>query len=152
MRKWTLLCDSPLACVVSYSNVYSRPVKVRTVRPKRPWNVVLLDITLPGKSGLELLKELKVSWPKLPVLVLSAHAEDQFAVRVLKAGASGYMTKESAPEELSNALAYQLVVIEKEHRDLVGDFVHTPMGPHIKTITKDQGSRLRTPATRRVGN
>ena len=64
----------------------------------------LLDITLPGKNGLDLLKELKVARPKLPVLVLSAHPEDQFAVRALKAGAEGYMTKESAPEELVKAV------------------------------------------------
>ena len=70
---------------------------------KKEWDVVLLDIALPGKSGLDLLKELKAVRPKLPVLVLSAHPEDQFAVRVLKAGAEGYMTKESAPEELVSA-------------------------------------------------
>ena len=71
---------------------------------KKQWDVALLDITLPGKNGLDLLKELKIEWPGLPVLVLSAHAEDQFAVRALKAGASGYMTKESAPEELVKAV------------------------------------------------
>ena len=73
---------------------------------KKEWDIALLDITLtlPGKSGLDLLKELKVDWPRLPVLVLSAHPEDQFAVRVLKAGAGGYMTKESAPEELAKAI------------------------------------------------
>jgi len=68
------------------------------------WDIALLDLTLPGKSGLELLKELKVDWPRLPVLVLSGQPEDQFAVRVLKAGAGGYMTKESAPEELAKAI------------------------------------------------
>ncbi len=71
---------------------------------KKEWDVALLDMTLPGKSGLDLLKELKAEWPKLPVLVLSGHPEDQFAVRVLKAGAGGYMTKESAPEELAKAI------------------------------------------------
>ena len=71
---------------------------------KEKWDVALLDITLPGKSGLELLKEFKAARPKLPVLVLSAHAEDQFAIRVLKAGAGGYLTKESAPEELAKAI------------------------------------------------
>jgi two-component system invasion response regulator UvrY len=71
---------------------------------KKGWDVALLDITLPGKSGLDLLKELKAARPKLPVLVLSVHPEDQFAVRALKAGAAGYMTKESAPEELVNAI------------------------------------------------
>ena len=67
---------------------------------KQNYDVVVLDITMPGRSGLEVLKEIKKAKPKLPVLVLSMHPEDQFAVRVLKAGASGYMTKESAPEEL----------------------------------------------------
>jgi len=71
---------------------------------KEKWDVALLDISLPGKSGLELLKEFKAARPKLPVLILSAHAEDQFAVRVLKAGAGGYLTKESAPEELAKAV------------------------------------------------
>jgi two-component system invasion response regulator UvrY len=71
---------------------------------KNKWDIALLDITLPGKSGLDLLKELKAEWPGLPVLVLSGHTEDQFAVRVLRAGAGGYMTKESAPEELATAI------------------------------------------------
>ena len=71
---------------------------------KEPWDVVVLDITMPGRSGLEVLKEIKKSKPKLPVLVLSMHPEDQFAVRLLKIGASGYMTKESAPQELVGAV------------------------------------------------
>jgi DNA-binding NarL/FixJ family response regulator len=71
---------------------------------KKEWDIALLDIALPGKSGLDLLKELKAEWPRLPVLVLSAHPEDQFAVRALKAGSGGYMTKESAPEELAKAI------------------------------------------------
>lgn len=71
---------------------------------KEKWDVVVLDITMPGRSGLEVLREIKKSRPKMPVLVLSMHPEDQFAVRVLKAGASGYMTKESAPEELVGAI------------------------------------------------
>jgi DNA-binding NarL/FixJ family response regulator len=71
---------------------------------KEQWDIALLDIALPGKSGLELLKELKAEWPRLPVLVLSAHPEDQFAVRALKAGAGGYMTKESTPEELAKGI------------------------------------------------
>jgi two-component system, NarL family, invasion response regulator UvrY len=71
---------------------------------KKEWDIALLDITLPGKSGLDLLKELKTEWPRLPVLVLSGHKEGHFAIRVLKAGAGGYMTKESAPEELAQAV------------------------------------------------
>ncbi len=71
---------------------------------KGNWDVVVLDITMPGRSGLEVLREIKKSHPKLPVLVLSMHPESQFALRVLKRGASGYMTKESAPEELVGAI------------------------------------------------
>jgi len=62
---------------------------------------VVLDITMPGRSGLEVLREIKKSKPKLPVLVLSMHPEGQFAVRVLKRGASGYMTKEALPKNSS---------------------------------------------------
>ena len=71
---------------------------------KENWDVVVLDITMPGRSGLEVLREIKKSKPKLPVLVLSMHPENQFAVRVLKRGASGYMTKESAAVELVGAV------------------------------------------------
>jgi len=59
---------------------------------------------MPGRNGLETLKQLKTEFPKLPVLILSMHPEDQYAIRVLKAGASGYLTKESASEELVNAV------------------------------------------------
>src|SRR5512140_1356866 len=71
---------------------------------KENWDVVVLDITMPGRSGLEVLREIRKSRPKLPVLVLSMHPESQFAVRVLKQGASGYISKESAPEELGGAV------------------------------------------------
>ena len=69
-----------------------------------PWDVMVLDISLPGKNGLDLLREVKEHRPALPVLVLSMHPEDQYAVRVLRAGAVGYMTKESAPDELVEAI------------------------------------------------
>jgi DNA-binding NarL/FixJ family response regulator len=71
---------------------------------KDDWEVVVLDITMPGRSGLDLLKEIKRLRPQLPVLILSMHSEDQFAVRAFKAGAAGYMTKEKAPEELVKAI------------------------------------------------
>jgi DNA-binding NarL/FixJ family response regulator len=69
-----------------------------------PCDVVLLDITMPNKSGLDVLKELHTESPRLPVLVLSMHPEDQYAVRVLRAGAAGYVTKESAPAKLVQAI------------------------------------------------
>jgi DNA-binding NarL/FixJ family response regulator len=71
---------------------------------KNNYDMVLLDITMPGMTGLEVLKQLKNDKPKLPVLILSMHPEEQYAVRVLRAGASGYLTKESAPDELITAI------------------------------------------------
>ena len=71
---------------------------------KENWDIAILDVTMPGRSGLDVLREIKKSKPRLPVLVLSMHPENQFAVRVLKRGASGYMTKESAPVELVGAV------------------------------------------------
>ncbi len=68
------------------------------------WDLLILDITMPGRSGLEVLRDLKAARSKLPVLVLSMHSEDQYARRILKAGASGYMNKECAPEELVKAV------------------------------------------------
>ena len=71
---------------------------------KEPWDIVILDLTMPGRSGLEVLKEIKQARPKLPVLILSMHPEDQFAIRLLKAGAAAYLTKETAPEQLVSAI------------------------------------------------
>ena len=71
---------------------------------KNDWDVVLLDIGMPGRGGIEVLKQLKSEKPNLPVLVLSVYPEDQYAVRALRAGASGYVTKESAPKELIAAV------------------------------------------------
>ena len=75
-----------------------------TLVRKRDPDVVLLDIAMPGRSGLEALKELRREHPKIPMLVLSIHSADEFAVRSIKAGASGYLTKDSAPEELVDAI------------------------------------------------
>ena len=68
------------------------------------YNVVILDISMPGKSGIDVLREIKFEFPDLPVLVLSIHPEDQYALRVMKNGASGYLNKASAPEELVTAI------------------------------------------------
>ena len=67
-------------------------------------DVVLLDITMPGLMGLDALKQISLENPKLPILVLSMHPEEQYAIRVLKAGASGYLTKAAAPEQLIGAI------------------------------------------------
>ncbi|MGC9336368.1 MAG: response regulator [Anaerolineae bacterium] len=68
------------------------------------WDVIVLDISMPDRSGLDILKQLRSERPKLPVLVLSMYSEDQYARRVLSAGASGYLTKDSAPDELVKAI------------------------------------------------
>ena len=73
---------------------------IRDCKPE----IILLDIAMPGKSGLDLLKQLKNEHTKLPILILSVYPEEQYAVRFLKAGASGYLTKESAAEKLTEAI------------------------------------------------
>ncbi len=71
---------------------------------KDDWDVVVLDIAMPGRGGVDILKQLKNERPILPVLILSMYPEEQYAVRCLRAGASGYLTKESAPDELVTAV------------------------------------------------
>lgn len=71
---------------------------------EQSWSLVVLDIDLPGKCGLELLKDAKRERPRLPVLILSVYPEEQFALRTLKAGASGFLSKDSAPEDLVKAV------------------------------------------------
>ena len=90
-----------------------QPVKVDEARNgqeavskvlKSEYDLVVLDLKMPGKSGLDVLKEIKQHRPKLPVLILSMHPEEQFAVRAIRAGASGYLTKECAGDELVLAI------------------------------------------------
>lgn len=71
---------------------------------KDNWSIVVLDINMPGKSGLEALKDIKHLYPDLPVLILSMFSEDQYGLRAIKAGASGYLKKVSAPTELVIAI------------------------------------------------
>jgi DNA-binding NarL/FixJ family response regulator len=83
---------------------------------KEEWDVVISDLSMPGRSGLEAIQQIKLLNPKLPVLILSMYAEEHYAIRVLKAGASGYLNKESAPDELIKAI----------HRVLLGKKYITP--------------------------
>jgi DNA-binding NarL/FixJ family response regulator len=69
-------------------------------------DVALLDISMPGRNGLDVLRQLKSTCPLLPVLVFSMHPEQQYAMRAFKSGAAGYLTKESIPEELVTAIRY----------------------------------------------
>jgi two-component system invasion response regulator UvrY len=70
---------------------------------KHPVGILVLDINMPGRSGLDLLKDVKRMYPRIPVIVLSVQPEDQYAVRCLRSGASAYINKDSAPEELAQA-------------------------------------------------
>lgn len=78
------------------ANGFETLTKVR----QRDWDILLLDMTMPGKSGLDLIRQLKSEKPALPILVLSMHGEEQYALRALRAGASGYLTKECDSELL----------------------------------------------------
>jgi DNA-binding NarL/FixJ family response regulator len=75
---------------------------------EQDWNIVLLDMSMPGRGGLEALKDIKAHRPELPVIVLSMHPEDQFSIRVLKHGAAAYIRKDSAGLELVNAVTTAL--------------------------------------------
>lgn len=68
------------------------------------WDLVFLDIRLPGRSGVEVLQQIKASRPSLPVLILSTYPESQYAVRLIRAGAAGYLTKDAEEEEICNAV------------------------------------------------
>lgn len=71
---------------------------------QKDYDIIVLDISMPGKSGLDVLKDIRRIKPDIPVLILSVYPEEQYAIRVLKSGASGYLTKDSAPDELVNAI------------------------------------------------
>lgn len=77
------------------------------------WDVVVSDLSMPGRSGLDALQQIKISYPDLPVLILSIHPEEQYALRALKSGASGYLSKDTAPDELVKAV--QKVLLGKKY-------------------------------------
>ncbi len=89
---------------VTFGEAKTAHETVELVR-RHDWDVVILDISMPGKSGLDVLDDLRRLRPRLPILLLSMHPEEQFARRALKAGAAGYLTKESVPEELKEAIS-----------------------------------------------
>jgi two-component system invasion response regulator UvrY len=138
------------------------------------YDMVLLDISMPGMTGLEALKQLKNDKPRLPVLVLSMHPEEQYAVRALRAGASGYLTKESAPDELITAirkisqgrkyitsslaerLAFEVETdSEKPLHDILSDREYQVLrmiasGSTIKQIAKELSLSIKTVSTYRT--
>lgn len=142
------------------------------VRAER-WDVVILDISMPGRGGLDILKQLKSEHPKLPVLMLTMHPEDQYAVRVLRAGASGYLTKESAPDHLVEAirkvarggkyisahlaetLAFNLESIERPLHELLSDREFQVMrmiasGKTVREIGEELSLSVKTISTYRA--
>ena len=141
---------------------------------KGKWDIVITDVTMPGRSGLDLLKDLKAARPKLPVLVLSVHPEDQFAGRVIKAGAAGYLNKDSAPTLLvaavrkvlaggcyvSDAFAQHLAAdlrtgADKPPLELLSDrefevLRHLAAGRQVKEISGELGLSVKTISTYRM--
>jgi two-component system invasion response regulator UvrY len=95
-----LLEEFPSAEIIETADAAALFMKVL----REEWDVVITDISMPDKSGLEVLQQIRRDYPRLPVLILSAHSEDQYAIRALKAGASGYLCKDSASEELVTAI------------------------------------------------
>jgi DNA-binding NarL/FixJ family response regulator len=98
--KQLLSATSDLSVVGEARNGHEVLERVRAL----DFDVLLLDMSMPGKSGIELIKQVRAEKPKLRVLVLSMHEEEQYAVRAIKAGASGYLTKESATAQLVSAI------------------------------------------------
>jgi two-component system invasion response regulator UvrY len=88
---------------VTFGEAKTAQETIELVR-RQDWDVVILDISMPGKSGLDILDDLRRLRPKLPVLLLTMHPEQQYARRALKAGAAGYLTKDGVPEELKEAI------------------------------------------------
>ena len=88
---------------VKYGEASNAPELLEQIR-KRTWDVLVMDISMPGTTGTEALKLVKAECPSLPVIVLSMHPEDQYAVRMVRAGAAAYLNKASAPQELVSAV------------------------------------------------
>jgi DNA-binding NarL/FixJ family response regulator len=136
-------------------------------------NLVLLDISMPGKGGLEVLKQLKAEHPKIPILILSVYQENQYAVRFIKAGASGYLTKESsidtlleavrkvaqggnyASADITEKLAFDFLNIDKPLHELLSDreyqvFSMIATGKSLTEIGKDLSLSVKTISTHRT--
>ena len=97
------------------------------------FDLVLLDISMPGRDGLDVLKQIKKERPNLPVLILSIYPEEEFAIRALKTGASGYMTKKSAPYELTTAI--KTVMQGKKY---ISSSLVEILASYLKTDTEDK--------------
>ncbi|MGH7182401.1 MAG: response regulator [Nitrospiraceae bacterium] len=107
---------------------------------QEPWDLVIVDIGLPDQSGLELLVELHSTAPQLPLMILSLHSEEQYAVRALRAGAMAYLTKNTAPIELARAVKQVLsgrkYVTASLGERMAGNLSKSPTGPEHHTLSK----------------
>lgn len=106
------------------------------------WDVVLMDVSMPDRNGIDALKLIKKEYPRLPVLILSMYPEEQYAIRALKAGAAGYLTKQSAPELLVTAIRqvasgkkYVSPSLAEELANAIGDDSERP--PHEKLSDRE---------------
>ena len=108
---------------------------------EQPFDVVVLDLSMPGRSGIDLLAEIKHRHPKLPVLIMSFHAEELFAVRALRAGAAGYLMKTAAPEELAAAVNKVMrggrYVTESVAERLAADIDKAHSAPHERLSDRE---------------
>jgi len=98
--KQIIIDEFPSATVIEVSDVESLVMQVI----KENWDVIICDISMPGRSGVDALEQIKQIKPEIPVLMMSMHPEDQYALRVLKSGASGYLNKSTVHEELIKAI------------------------------------------------
>jgi two-component system invasion response regulator UvrY len=103
------------------------------LKTEAPPQALVLDLSLPGKSGFEALSQIKYDYPKLPILILSIHPEAQYALRALKAGASGYLSKECAPEQLIQAI--QTIVANETY---ITPIVASLLTEHLKSDQSGQ--------------
>jgi two-component system, NarL family, invasion response regulator UvrY len=126
---------------------------------KKHCDVFLLDISMPSRNGIDTLKQLRKEFPRLPVLMLSMHSEEQYAVRAIKSGAAGYLTKQSAPELLVTAirqvaggkrfisptLADQLAAaISDDHEKMPHERVRIASGKPLKLIAQELNLSVKT--------
>jgi two-component system invasion response regulator UvrY len=113
----------------------------------KQWDLLILDVTMPSRSGLDILKDVKSIWPKLPILILTVYSEGQLGKRALKAGAAGFMSKDSSPEELLKAvrkiLGGGIYVSPALAEILATDFTHDADAPPHEILSNRELEVLR---------
>ncbi len=129
--KQILLDEFPAAVIEEVPDAEELIKKVMSAK----WDVVISDLSMPGRSGLDALQQIKLSYPNLPVLILSIHPEEQYALRAIKSGASGYLSKDAAPDELVKAVEKVLLgkkyISESIAEKLANTFSYdTSLQPH----------------------